>query len=65
MTLIRSALIALGAVCLPMTAIRPQCGADVHFGDNRTAGVQRAAGDIALVQIEADESHRSLPQWLP
>jgi hypothetical protein len=54
-TLIRSALIALGAAYLPIAAIRPQCGADVqHLLNARKFAVARAQLDARLARNEKD-----------
>ena len=56
MTLFRSALIALGAACLPMLTIRPQCGADVqHLLNARRFIVARAQLDARLARNAKDD----------
>ncbi|MGH7717791.1 MAG: hypothetical protein ACREON_02950 [Gemmatimonadaceae bacterium] len=35
-----------------------------HFGDDATGSVEHARGDVALMQIQPDERHPSLPKYV-
>jgi tetratricopeptide (TPR) repeat protein len=57
MTFIHTALIALGAACLPMAAIRPQCGANVqHLLNARKFAVARAQLDARLARNDKNDA---------